>query len=98
MRSGTPFDTHAYVKRLVAAGVPEEQAEVHAEFWSEMVLQRLATKDDIRALKDDLLALEERIMTKVDTKLKDLELRMTLRVGGMMTAFAAVITAVVKFL
>lgn len=23
------FDTHAYVKRLKAAGVPEEQAEIH---------------------------------------------------------------------
>jgi hypothetical protein len=91
MRSAIPFDTHAYIKKLVAAGVPEEQAEVHAEFWAQMVLDQVATKDD-------LIALEERIMTKVDVKLKELELRITLRVGGMLTAFAALMTAVVKFL
>jgi hypothetical protein len=31
MMSPLPFDTHAYVKRLVAAGMPEAQAEVQAQ-------------------------------------------------------------------
>jgi len=42
------FNTHAYVKRLVAAGVPEAQAEVQAEALSEIALANLATKDDLR--------------------------------------------------
>ncbi len=48
MRNPIPFDTHAYVKRLVAAGMPEAQAEVQAEALSEVILAQLATKDDLR--------------------------------------------------
>lgn len=42
-----PFDTHAYVKKLTAAGLPEAQAEVQAEAIAELVNDQLATKRDI---------------------------------------------------
>lgn len=47
MRMNIAFNTHAYVKRLIAAGVPEAQAEVQAEALSEIALVNLATKDDL---------------------------------------------------
>jgi len=47
MRNPLPFDTHSYVKRLVAAGMPEAQAEVQADALAEFVLSQLATKDDL---------------------------------------------------
>jgi hypothetical protein len=58
MRNTIPFDTHAYVKKLVAAGAPERQAEVHAEAMAELVFERLATKEDLRT---GLQALELRL-------------------------------------
>jgi len=66
MRMNIAFDTPAYVKRLVAAGVPEAQAEVQAEALSEIALANLATKDDVRALKDDLRASVERVLGKIE--------------------------------
>jgi hypothetical protein len=47
------FDTHAYIKRLKAVGVPEEQAEVQAQAIADLVNDRLVTKEDIeRSLKE----------------------------------------------
>jgi hypothetical protein len=52
------FDTHAYVKRLKAAGFNEAQAEAQAELQSQvlsaLVTEKLATKDDIANLKRDI--------------------------------------------
>lgn len=45
------FDSHAYVKKLEAAGVPEAQAEVHAEIIAHLIEGELATKRDIEALR-----------------------------------------------
>lgn len=52
------FDTHAYVKRLQKAGFNEEQAEAQAELQaqvlSSLVTEKLATKEDITDLKNEL--------------------------------------------
>jgi hypothetical protein len=87
MRHPIPFDTHAYVKRLVAAGVPEAQAEIHAQVFAEVVIEHLATKED-------LLALEQRLRAEM----KDLELRLTLRFGGMLAVAVAITVALGKLL
>jgi len=74
MRMNIAFDTHAYVKRLVAAGVPEAQAEVQAEALSEIALANLATNDDLRASEERVLgkieALEERMNAKLESELR----------------------------
>ncbi len=44
------FDTHAFVKRLTAAGMPEAQAEVLADQQAQLIDERLATKADISVL------------------------------------------------
>ena len=70
------FDTLAYAKRLKDAGFINQQAEVQAQAFSEIIKERLATKQDI----------------------KELEMRLTLRLGGMMAASIAVVAALVKLL
>lgn len=45
------FNTLAYAKKLIAAGVPEKQAEVQAEALAEIVEERLVTKQDIKELE-----------------------------------------------
>ena len=42
------FNTHAFVKRLTAAGMPEAQAEALADELTPLIDERLATKDDLR--------------------------------------------------
>ncbi len=45
------FDTLAYSKKLIAAGVPSKQAEVQAEALAEIVDERIATKQDLKELE-----------------------------------------------
>ncbi len=76
------FDTHKFVKNLSAAGMKTEQAEVLADTYAELLTDRLATKEDLRALKKELNAkidfqgeqlnaridsLEERLDDKIDS-------------------------------
>ena len=44
------FDTHAFVKRLTAVGMPEAQAEVLADEQARLVDDRLTTKADLATL------------------------------------------------
>lgn len=53
------FDTLAYSKKLIAAGVPvvqaEVQAEVHAEAIAEIIDEQLASKRDLAELEMRLI-------------------------------------------
>lgn len=70
------FDTHAFVKELTQAGMPEDQAEVLARSQAMLIDEKLATKQD----------------------LKELELRLTIRLGSMMVVAVGVVAALVKLL
>ena len=102
------FDTLVYAKKLQRAGVPEEQAEVHAEALAVIIDEKLATKQDIR-LKHDMKELEvslKRDMKELEVSLKrdmkELELRLkhdlTLRLGAMMAAGITIIAVLVTLL
>lgn len=41
------FDTHGFVKRLVGAGMPEQQAEILADEHARLLNERLANKVDL---------------------------------------------------
>ena len=83
MPSTVVFNTLSYAKKLKAAGFTEEQAEVQAEAIDEIVDERLANKQDILALKRDI---------------KELEMRLTIRLGTMMAISIAIVAALVKLL
>jgi hypothetical protein len=77
------FDTHAFVKRLTAAGMPVEQAEILAEENARMLGEQLATKHDIALLRADM------------DRLKD---QLTIRLGVMLAGAIAIVAAPVKLL
>jgi len=77
------FDTHAFVKRLIAAGMPEQQAEILAEEHARLPGEQLATKQDIALLRADL------------EKLKD---QLTIRLGTMLAAAVVIVGALVRLL
>jgi hypothetical protein len=81
------FDTHTFVKRLTAAGMPVEQAEILAEEQARLLGEQLASKHDIALLRADMAAMEQRI--------KD---QLTIRLGGMMAGGIAIVAALVKLL
>ena len=45
------FDTHAFVKELTEAGMPEAQAEVLARSQADLIDEKLATKEDLERLE-----------------------------------------------
>ena len=60
------FDTHQYIKNLMESGVPQEQAEVHADELKNIITQDLATKQDLENT-------ELRLNAKIDSSVKDLD-------------------------
>ena len=67
------FDTLAYAKKLKSVGFTEDQAEVQAEALVQIIDERLATKQDILALRRDIKGLENslrRDMKEMDTSLR----------------------------
>ncbi len=48
------FDTHAFVKKLVTAGMPEAQAEVIAQEQTRLIDENLATKVDLKQLEQSI--------------------------------------------
>ena len=59
------FDTLRYSKALEAVGVSRDQAEAHIKIIAEIVEGDLATKADVRELKDEMQKLEYRLIIKL---------------------------------
>lgn len=56
------FDTLGYAKRLRDAGIPQQQAEAHAEAAREFIMAELVTKPDLQlALETQTLRLTVRL-------------------------------------
>lgn len=79
------FDTHAYVKHLTQVGVPEPQAEVHAEAIASLIESELATKRDLKEMEVTLRH-----------ELKELESRIIIRLGGLIIASVAGLGVLMK--
>lgn len=48
------FDTLGYAKKLRDAGIPQNQAEAHAEAARDFIMGELVTKTDLQAAMDAL--------------------------------------------
>ncbi|MGQ0591409.1 MAG: hypothetical protein ACT4QB_01840 [Gammaproteobacteria bacterium] len=110
--SAIAFDTLKFAKRLKEAGFTEEQAEALADAEAEFIEQNLATKRDIADLKRDIKELEvtlrngikqldvriEQIRSDLARDLKDLEYRMTIKLGTMMVIAVGAVATLLKLL
>ena len=72
MESSYAFDTHAYVKELMAVGFTEQQAEIQTKKFNDLIEDKLATKKDLLdhdqtmktmevGLRRDMKEIEERL-------------------------------------
>ena len=85
------FDTHAFVKELTQAGMPEEQAEVLARSQATLIDGPLATKRDLQELEAHL----RHDMKEMGFRLTH---ALTLRLGSMLVVAIGVVAALVKLL
>jgi hypothetical protein len=79
------FDSLGYAKKLRDRGVPNDQAEAHAEAARDFIMPELATKTD-------LLATEQRLQAAMDT----LALRLTVRLGAMIVVAIGALATLLK--
>ena len=82
------FDTHEFFNELKNAGFSDQQAEVITK------LQKVAVSSPLEQARHDFDL--DNISTKRD--LKELELRLTIKMGAMLSVAVAVIAALVKLL
>lgn len=81
------IDTLAISKRLQSAGYNQLQADAQAEIWADVVEDKLATKRDLKELRLGMYH-----------EFKEMELRLTLRLGGMMVVGIGIVATLVKLL
>ncbi|MEN9480472.1 MAG: hypothetical protein RLZZ298_1867 [Pseudomonadota bacterium] len=79
------FDTLKYTERLRAAGVPESQAKAEAE----------ALRDVLAEASDTALATKTDI-SRLETKIETMELRLTIKLGAFLAMAVGVIIAALK--
>jgi hypothetical protein len=77
------FDTLKYAQRMKTVGFTDEQANEQAKAIAEIIDEKLATKYDIELLRKDM---------------KELELRLTVRLGGMICTAIVIVATLVKLL
>ena len=78
------FDTHKFVKELTAAGMKTAKAEVLASSYASLLTDRIATKDDLKALE-----------TRIDGRLAALEDRLNARIAYAQVASVVALSAVI---
>ena len=79
------FDTLGYARHLRENGVAQQQAEAHAEAARQFIMAELVTKSDLQTLT-----------AHFDTKLDNLSLRITVRLGILLAAGIAALGVIVK--
>ena len=90
------FDSLGYARRLRERGVPQDQAEAHAEAARDFIMTELATKTDLLAIKTDLLAMEQKLQTELRTSIDTLSLRLTVRLGAMSAVAIGALATILK--
>ena len=111
------FDTHAFVKRLTQAGMPEDQAEVLANGQADLY-ERLVTKEHLEQklgaleltlrnelekvkaeLKHDIDKVQANLeITRTELKrdIKDMEQKLTIKLGALLVIGVTVMTLIDK--
>lgn len=81
----------ALYQALISINVPEQKANAVVEALEANMLSRLATKADIAVLRTDLLA-------ELKTDISQLEVKLTIRMGLMLSAAVGVLITSMKLL
>lgn len=92
------FNTHAYVKKLMASGMPEAQAEAQMEIFIQFIDNKLATKLSLTNAKNDLELKIKELEVNLRAEMKILEKDIVIKLGSMMVLGISALGAMIKFL
>ena len=87
------FNSLKYAKMLEKVGVSRDQAETQIEIMTEIVETNLATKQDLK----DLMTMVTQEFALLRSEVKQVEYRMTIKLGSVMTIIAGLAVAFLKF-
>ena len=90
--------TLTYVSDLRAAGVPEKQAQIQAEFITDIIEDNLATKTDLEKVKVELKTDIEKLRNELSLKISETKNEMILWFLGSVVALSAMIIASLKLI
>jgi hypothetical protein len=97
------FDSLGYAKRLRQRGVPDDQAEAHAEAARDFIMAELVTKTVLLAVRADLLAVKQELQpvkqelqTELRTSIETQTLRLTIRLGAMLVVAIGALATILK--
>jgi len=88
------FNSLKCAKLLEEAGVPRAQAEAHVLVFNEFMETHFATKQDVSLLRQDISQLRQ----ELDHKLPQLEQRMTIKLGTIVSLAIGVAVALAKLI
>jgi hypothetical protein len=80
------FDSLGYAKKLRDRGVPNDQAEAHAEAARDFIMPEIATRADVLAIKSDLLATEQRLRTEFRAGITELQTELRTSIAELRTS------------
>ena len=87
-------DTHKAVKKLKEVGFDEAQAEAVVVMVGEAFDDTVATKVDIAELRGEI----REVRTELRAEIRDLEQRMTIKLGGLLVLALTLLTAINKWI
>jgi hypothetical protein len=104
------FDSLGYAKRLREGGVPQQQAEAHAEATRDFIMVELATKADLLATKQELRSNIDELRSSIGELRTELRgsiaelrntidtqsLRLTVRLSAMLAVAIGALAALLK--
>ena len=77
---------------LEAVGFSRDQAETSVKILVEIMEDKLATKEDLRELRTDM----NHSFKEIRSELQQVEMKLTIRMGTMLAASIAILTAIQK--
>ena len=92
------FDTHKAVKDLQEAGFDEAQAEAVVATVGTAIIGNVATKQDVVEARNASRSDIQTLGSGLRSEMQAMELRITLRMGGLIVAGVALIIALDKLL
>jgi hypothetical protein len=94
------FDRLIYIDRLKEAGVSEPVARAHAEALRDALLETVATKADVQAVRSEIQALAVEVRTieaKLDRKIEITARDLTIRGAGGLIVIATLMIGLKLF-
>lgn len=87
------FDTLEYVRRLIEAGIPADQAEAQASALSDVLAEATVAPSELVLLRTDMIARIEMLRTDIYAKLEALEERFNAKLEALEERFNAKLEA-----